>query len=269
MFKLVTVLAVSSVNAQFNPLRQRTMLRYVKSNVVVEKAEDEELYANPNIKQKAEEVDKLYVNPNIIEVADNDKPTNPNHKVYDAVEKDTDDKHRNPNLKAEDIDYWNSVVSESKTNMSYPIQAAAIEEKDTPCPTDDSSDAPSVSSSDAPSVSSSDAPSVSPSDAPSVSPSDAPSVSTSEVVTPLELTMSYDMSYPIQAAAIEEKDTPCPTDDSSDAPSVSSSDVPSVSPSEVLTPLEVTMSYDMSIPIQDTPCPTDEEKEDTTYANPN
>ena len=165
------------------------MLRYVKSNVVVEKAEDEELYANPNIKQKAEEVDKLYVNPNIIEVADNDKPTNPNHKVYDAVEKDTDDKHRNPNLKAEDIDYWNSVVSESKTNMSYPIQAAAIEEKDTPCPTDDSSDAPSVSS------------------------SDVPSVSPSEVLTPLEVTMSYDMSIPIQAAAIEEKDTPCPTDE--------------------------------------------------------
>ena len=198
MFKLVTVLAVSSVNAQFNPLRQRTMLRYVKS-------EDEELYANPNIKQKAEEVDKLYVNPNTIEVADNDKPTNPNHKVYDAVEKDTDDKHRNPNLKAEDIEYWNSVVSESKTNMSYPIQAAAIEEKDTPCPTDDSSDAPSISSSDAPSVSSSDVP--------SVSPSDAPSVSTSEVVTPLEVTMSYDMSYPIQAAAIEEKNTPCTTDE--------------------------------------------------------
>ena len=205
MFKLVTVLAVSSVNAQFNPLRQRTMLRYVKSNVVVEKAEDEELYANPNIKQKAEEVDKLYVNPNTIEVADNDKPTNPNHKVYDAVEKDTDNKHRNPNLKAEDIEYWNSVVSESKTNMSYPIQAAAIEEKDTPCPTDDSSDAPSISSSDAPSVSSSDVP--------SVSPSDAPSVSTSEVVTPLEVTMSYDMSYPIQAAAIEEKNTPCTTDE--------------------------------------------------------
>ena len=197
MFKLVTVLAVSSVNAQFNPLRQRTMLRYVKSNVVVEKAEDEELYANPNIKQKAEEVDKLYVNPNIIEVADNDKPTNPNHKVYDAVEKDTDDKHRNPNLKAEDIEYWNSLVSESKSNMSYPIQAAAIEEKDTPCPTDDFSDVPSVS----------------PSDVPSVSPSDAPSVSTSEVVTPLEVTMSYDMSIPIQAAAIEEKDTPCTTDE--------------------------------------------------------
>ena len=173
MFKLVTVLAVCSVDAQFNPLRQRTMLRYVNPNVVVvEKAEDDELYANPNIIQKAEEDNKLYVNPNTIETAEDDKATNPNHETstHDVVEKATDDKHRNPNLKADDIEYWNSVVSQS--NMSYPIQAAAIHDEDTPCPTDDSSDAPSVS------------------------PSTAPSASPDEVVMHLEVIMS--MSIPIQ-----------------------------------------------------------------------
>lgn len=151
------------------------MLRYVNPNVVVEKAEDEEVYANPNFIQKAEEDNKLYVNLNIIETAEDNKPTNPNHKtIHDVVEKATDDKHRNPNLKAEDMEYWTNVVNESKNNMSYPIQAAAIHEEDTPCPTDDSSDAPSGS------------------------PSDTPSVSPVEVVLPLEVIMSYDMSIPIQ-----------------------------------------------------------------------
>jgi hypothetical protein len=132
----------------------------------------------------------------------------------------------NPNLKAEDMEYWKSLVNESKNNMSYPIQAAAIHEEDTPCPTDDSSDAPSES----------------PSDVPSGSPSDAPSVSPVEVVLPLEVSMSYSMSY--------------------------SMSIPSTAPSgchdEVEIPLEVIMSYDMSIPIQE-----EEAEEDATYANPN
>ena len=91
--------------------------------------------------------------------------------IHDVVETATDDQHRNPNLKAEDVEYWKSLVSQSNNKMSYPIQ-----EEDSPYPSDSSSDAPSVSPSNAPSV---------------VSPSNAPSVSPSEVVTTLEVSMSY------------------------------------------------------------------------------